>query len=130
MQNGDDAVGGRGDCVMAIWCSWVAAGCATSSAAPSAPPPSRLHTNKVMLILLMFQRPAFAYANTHKNTYRNSFYILRQQENPLHFKTCCTMFVLFYTKCHLFRKFIYCPNNMFLIKHALIFKYPSRKDEG
>ena len=54
MQNGDDAVGGRGDWGMAIRCSRVAAGCATASAAPSASPASRLHTNKVMLTLLTF----------------------------------------------------------------------------
>ena len=85
MQNGGDAVGERGDWGMAIRCSWFAAGYAMASAAPSAPPESRLHTNKVMLTLLTFQRPAFAYASAHKNIHRNSCYIFRQQENSLHF---------------------------------------------
>jgi hypothetical protein len=66
--------------------------------------------------ILTFKWPIFACANKWKQQPRISFYIFRQQGNLLHF--------LFSTKCCLFQNFIFlCSNNIFLINHALKFKY-------
>jgi len=71
-----------------------------------------------VIILLLIQRPAFAYTNAHKEiTPSNSFYIFMQQGNLLHFKTCYITSVLLPTKCCWFHNFIFfCSNNTFFIK--------------
>ena len=57
---------------------------------------------------------------------RNSFYIFRHQRHLLHFKACCTNFVLFSTKCHLLHNLIFSCQIIvtFFIKHVQRFKYP------
>ena len=55
---------------------------------------------------------------------RIPLYIFRQKGNYCILKSCCTISVLFSTKCHLFHNFIsFCLNDTFFINHVLKFKY-------
>jgi hypothetical protein len=103
VQNGDDAVGGRGDWGMTIQCSRIAAGCAPASAAPSVPPASRLHTNRVTLTLLTFQRPA---------PLEIHFTYLCNKQLYCTFNTCRIICLIFNNAAYF--SFIFFSNNTFL----------------
>jgi hypothetical protein len=62
VQNGDDAVDGRGGSGKSLWCSRVA-GYVLASAAPSAPLASRLHTDNFKMKEKMLHMHSFSFSN-------------------------------------------------------------------
>jgi hypothetical protein len=69
---------------------------------------------------------------TQENTPQNSYYTYLGKRNlTKFFKTCCTISVLFSTKCHWFHNCIFFRSNntQVCVNHALKFKYWLQWDE-
>ena len=70
-----------------------------------------LHFSQVIKLLKIYVAKR---ERTQENTHKISFYIFREQENLLHFKTCYIISVLLFTTCRFFHNFIFffCSNNI------------------